>query len=148
MVARSIALFVCILLGTLSFLLLAKADRPAETDKQTEAVPAGGIKIAGETGMASIYAYQGDKTAGGSKAANGENVRATDMSAAHKSIPFGTKVRVTNLVNGLSAVVRINDRGPLVGGRIIDLTPAAARALGFSAEKEGLAPVTLTVLKD
>lgn len=148
MVARSIALFVCILLGTLSFLLLAKADRPAETDKQTEAVPAGGIKIAGETGMASIYAYQGDKTAGGSKAANGENVRATDMSAAHKSIPFGTKVRVTNLVNGLSAVVRINDRGPFVGGRIIDLTPAAARALGFSAEKEGLAPVTLTVLKD
>lgn len=148
MVARSIALFVCILLGTLSFLLLAKADRPAETDKQTEAVPAGGIKIAGETGMASIYAYQGDKTAGGSKAANGENIRATDMSAAHKSIPFGTKVRVTNLVNGLSAVVRINDRGPFVGGRIIDLTPAAARALGFSAEKEGLAPVTLTVLKD
>lgn len=148
MVARSIALFVCILLGTLSFLLLAKADRPAETDKQVEAVPAGGIKIAGETGMASIYAYQGDKTAGGSKAANGENIRATDMSAAHKSIPFGTKVRVTNLVNGLSAVVRINDRGPFVGGRIIDLTPAAARELGFSAEKEGLAPVTLMVLKD
>jgi rare lipoprotein A len=148
MVARSIALFICVLLGTLSFLLLAKADRPAETDKQTEAVPAGGIKIAGETGMASIYAYQGDKTAGGSKAANGEKIRATDMSAAHKSIPFGTMVRVTNLVNGLSAVVRINDRGPFVGGRIIDLTPAAARALGFSAEKEGLAPVTLTVLKD
>ena len=148
MVARSIALFICVLLGTLSFLLLAKADRPAGTDKQTDAVPAGGIKIAGETGLASIYAYQGDKTAGGSKAANGENIRATDMSAAHKSIPFGTKVRVTNLVNGLSAVVRINDRGPFVGGRIIDLTPAAARALGFSAEKEGLAPVTLTVLKD
>ena len=70
------------------------------------------------------------------------------MSAAHKSIPFGTKVRVTNLVNGLSAVVRINDRGPFVGGRIIDLTPAAAQALGFTAEKEGLAPVTLMVLAD
>ena len=57
-------------------------------------------------------------------------------------------MRVTNLVNGLSAVVRINDRGPFISGRIIDLTPAAAQALGFSTEKEGLAPVTLTVLKE
>jgi rare lipoprotein A len=148
MVARTIALSICALMGSLSFLVLAKADRPAAIGKSGEAIPAGGIKIAGETGIASIYAYQGDKTAGGPKAANGENIRATDMSAAHKSIPFGTKVRVTNLVNGLSAVVRINDRGPFVGGRIIDLTPAAAQALGFTAEKEGLAPVTLMVLAE
>jgi rare lipoprotein A len=144
MVARSIALCICPLLGTLSFLVtanMAKADRPAGTARS------GGIKIAGETGMASVYAYRGDKTSG-SKTANGEKVRSTDMSAAHKSIPFGTKVRVTNLVNGLSAVVRINDRGPFVRGRIIDLTPAAAQALGFSAQKEGLARVTLTVLND
>jgi rare lipoprotein A len=106
------------------------------------------VKIAGETGVASIYGFAGDKTAGGKKTANGENIRPTDMSAAHKSIPFGTKVRVTNLVNGWSAVVRINNRGPFTKGRIIDLTPTAAAALGFSAEKEGLAPVTLTVLKE
>jgi rare lipoprotein A len=148
MIARSIALFICLLLGTLSFLVVAKADRPEGTDNRKEAARSGGIKkIAGETGMASIYAYRGDKTSG-SRTANGEKVRPTDMSAAHKSIPFGTKVRVTNLVNGLTAVVRINDRGPFIRGRIIDLTPAAAQALGFSAQREGLARVTLTVLND
>src|SRR3954466_9882997 len=143
MVARTIALSICALMGTLSFLVLAKAERPALVSKSGDAVPAGGIEIAGETSFASIYGYVGDKTAGGPKAANGEKIRTTDMSAAHKSIPFGTKVRVTNLVNGLSAIVRINDRGPFVGGRIIDLTPAAAQALGFTFDKEGLAPVTL-----
>ncbi len=64
------------------------------------------------------------------------------MTAAHRTLPFGAEVRVTNLRNGCSAVVRINDRGPFVRGRIIDVTPAAAHALGFS----GLAPVKLDVL--
>ena len=105
------------------------------------------IKIAGETGIASIYGFPGDKNAGGTKTANGEDIRPTDMSAAHKSIPFGTRVRVTNLVNGLSAIVRINNRGPFTKGRIIDLTPTAAQAIGFSTE-QGIAPVTLMVLKD
>lgn len=105
------------------------------------------IRITGETGMASIYGYAGDKTAGGTKTANGERIRPTDMSAAHKSLPFGSRVRVTNLVNGLSAVVRINNRGPFAKGRVIDLTPTAARSLGFTTE-EGLAPVTLTVLTE
>jgi rare lipoprotein A len=58
-------------------------------------------------------------------------------------LPFGTKVRVTNVRNGRSVVVRINDRGPFVRGRIIDVTPAAARVLGFS----GLAPVRLQVME-
>ena len=70
------------------------------------------IKIAGETGIASIYGFPGDKNAGGTKTANGEDIRPTDMSAAHKSIPFGTRVRVTNLVNGLSAIVRIKTAVP------------------------------------
>ncbi|MGA7739189.1 MAG: septal ring lytic transglycosylase RlpA family protein, partial [Pseudolabrys sp.] len=64
------------------------------------------------------------------------------MTAAHRSIPFGTKVRVTNRANGKSAIVRINDRGPFSGGRIIDVMPATAKALGFS----GLTPVTLVVV--
>jgi rare lipoprotein A len=64
------------------------------------------------------------------------------MTAAHRTLPFGTKVRVTNQHTGRSVVVRINDRGPFVRGRVIDITPAAAHALGMS----GLAPVTLTVL--
>ncbi|HZP76498.1 MAG TPA: septal ring lytic transglycosylase RlpA family protein [Pseudolabrys sp.] len=88
-----------------------------------------------ETGVASIYAYNGEKTA------NGERAKPSGLTAAHKSLPFGTRVRVTNKRNGRSVVVRINDRGPYVRGRIIDLTPAGAHALGFS----GITPVTVTV---
>jgi len=62
------------------------------------------------------------------------------MTAAHRTLPFGSHVRVTNKRNGRSVTVRINDRGPFVRGRVIDLSPAAARALGFA----GLAPVTLS----
>jgi rare lipoprotein A len=64
------------------------------------------------------------------------------MTAAHRTLPFGTLVHITHRRNGQSVVVRINDRGPFVRGRVIDVTPAAARALGFS----GLAPVTLAVI--
>jgi rare lipoprotein A len=63
------------------------------------------------------------------------------MTAAHRTLPFGTQVTVFNRRNGRSAVVRINDRGPFVRGRVIDLSPAAARALGM----DGLASVSLTV---
>jgi rare lipoprotein A len=62
------------------------------------------------------------------------------LTAAHRTLPFGTKVKVTNKSNGRTVVVTINDRGPFVRGRIIDVTPAAAHALGFS----GLVPVEVT----
>jgi rare lipoprotein A len=62
---------------------------------------------------------------------------------AHRTLPFGTMVRVTYKKNGQSVVVRINDRGPFVRGRVIDLTPQAASALGFS----GLARVTIAPLR-
>lgn len=91
-----------------------------------------------ETGIASVYA-NGDGHAW-SKTANGERVNPHALTAAHRTLPFGTRVRVKNLKNGRSVVVRISDRGPFVRGRVIDVTPAAARALGFS----GLAPVSLT----
>src|SRR5436190_20751350 len=87
-----------------------------------------------QSGIASVYS--------GGRTANGETARASGMTAAHRSLPFGTLVRVTHKHNGRSVVVRINDRGPFVAGRVIDLTPAAAGALGFS----GLAPVTLDVV--
>ena len=86
-----------------------------------------------ESGIASVYAYHGSKTASGQRA------NPAGMTAAHRTLPFGAMVRVTNRRNGKSVVVRINDRGPFIRGRVIDLTPAAARAIGFS----GLAPVTL-----
>jgi len=78
-----------------------------------------------ETGLASYYAesYNGKKTA------NGEIYDSGDLTAAHKKLPFGTKVKVTNLANGKTVKVRINDRGPFVSGRIIDLTRAAARKI-------------------
>src|SRR5215213_8531745 len=92
------------------------------------------------TGIASIYG-NGDGYAW-RKTANGERMNPAAMTAAHRSLPFGTQVSVVNQRNGKSVVVRISDRGPFVRGRIIDLTPAGARAIGLS----GLAPVTLTVL--
>jgi rare lipoprotein A len=87
-----------------------------------------------QSGIASVYS--------GERTANGEYAHAGRLTAAHRSLPFGTLVRVTHKRTGRSVVVRINDRGPFVGGRIIDLTPAAARAIGFN----GLAPVEVTVI--
>jgi rare lipoprotein A len=89
-----------------------------------------------ESGVASVYGYAGGRTASGERANPG------GLTAAHRSLPFGSTVRVTNKTNGRSVVVRINDRGPFVRGRIIDLTPAAAHRLGFG----GLARVTLSSL--
>ncbi len=63
------------------------------------------------------------------------------MTAAHPTLPFGTRLRVTNLENRRSAIVRVNDRGPFVDGRVIDLSLAAARALGIA--EEGVARVRL-----
>ena len=75
-----------------------------------------------ETGIASVYAYSGGKTASGERANPG------GLTAAHRTLKFGTQVRVTNRRNRRNVVVRINDRGPFVRGRVIDITPAAARA--------------------
>ena len=90
-----------------------------------------------EAGIASVYSYEA-----GSRTASGERLNAEALTAAHKTLPFGTKVRVTNKSNGREVVVTINDRGPFVRGRIIDVTPAGARALGFN----GLAPVVIEVV--
>jgi rare lipoprotein A len=87
------------------------------------------------SGIASVYAYDAQKTASGESAHSGK------FTAAHPSLPFGTRVQVTNTRNGKTVVVRINDRGPFIKGRVIDVTPVAAKALGFS----GLTRVTLAV---
>jgi rare lipoprotein A len=85
--------------------------------------PAGGV----ETGIASWYGKEFD----GRPTSSREIYDMNDMTAAHRTLPFGTHVMVTNLDNDRSAVVRINDRGPFVRGRIIDLSYAAARVLGL-----------------
>ena len=93
------------------------------------------------TGEASWYGpgFYGNRTA------NGEVFRPGTMTAAHRTLPFGTKVRVTNLWNGRSTVVRINDRGPFHGRRVIDLAHGAASQLGLVAS--GIAQVKLEVLR-
>ena len=92
------------------------------------------------TGQASWYGpgFYGNRTA------SGETLRPGTLTAAHRTLPFGTRVRVTNLWNGRSAVVRINDRGPFHGSRIIDLAHGAAQELGVTAS--GVAQVRLEVL--
>lgn len=80
----------------------------------------------------------------GRRTANGERFDMNEMTAAHRSLPFGTRVRVTNERNGRSVVVRINDRGPFVDNRIIDLSRGAAAAVGMV--RTGVAPVRVEVL--
>jgi rare lipoprotein A len=90
----------------------------------------------GLSGMASVYSVDS-----GASTASGAHLDPGAFTAAHRTLPFGTKVRVTNKNNGRSVVVTINDRGPFVHGRIIDLTPAAAHAIGLS----GTVSVTIEV---
>lgn len=94
-------------------------------------------KAYSQTGIASYY-WQGRVTA------NGERYRPDGISAAHKTLPFGTRVKVTHLKTGRSIVVRINDRGPFIRGRIIDLSRGAAGALGIKGA--GLARVKIEVV--
>ncbi|MER2536664.1 MAG: septal ring lytic transglycosylase RlpA family protein [Rhizobiaceae bacterium] len=77
-----------------------------------------------QCGHASWYALT-------SKTASGERMNPAAMTAAHRSLPFGTRLKVTNRKNGKTVLVRINDRGPFIKGRVIDLSKAAARELGF-----------------
>lgn len=95
--------------------------------------------MSAELGKASVYGdnYHGRKTASGRTFSQGE------LTAAHKTLPFGTKVRVTNLSNGLNVVVTITDRGPFVRGRVIDLSRAGQKAIGMPF---GLQSVRLDVL--
>lgn len=94
-------------------------------------------EAAAQCGKASWYSA-------GSRTASGERMNAGALAAAHRSLPFGTRVRVENLSNGRSVVVKINDRGPFVGGRVIDVTRGAAERLGMI--HSGIAKVKVTVV--
>lgn len=97
-----------------------------------------GAKRTGE-GVASYY-WQDQMTA------SGERFDKTDLTAAHRTLPMGTKVRVTHLKSGKAVTVRINDRGPFIPGRVIDLSEAAADAIGMRSA--GLAAVRLDVVHE
>lgn len=106
----------------------------------TSLVPSAVAAASTSVGVASWYGpgFHGRLTA------NGERYDMYAMTAAHKTLQFGTKVKVTNHDNGKSVVVRINDRGPFVGGRVIDLSRSAADAIGMVGP--GTAPVTVEVV--
>ena len=112
---------------------------PAAPARAVAQVSIGRIRVQ-MSGIASWYGPGFD----GNRSASGEIYNQNALTAAHRSLPFGTKVQVTNLNNGRSVVVRINDRGPYVRGRVIDLSAAAARILGVM--QTGIAPVQLNVL--
>ena len=115
----------------------AEGKQDLVKDKVTVKKSAEGEPVIEQTGEASSYGrgFEGKKTA------NGEKFDKNDMTAAHPTLPLGTKATVTNLENGKSVDVRINDRGPYVKGRDIDVSQGAAKELDMS--KNGVAPVNI-----
>ena len=110
------------------FLISCAAHQPLPTDAPYQAV-----------GLASYYAHK----LHGRPTASGERYDETAMTAAHPHLPFGTVLRVTNLKNQRMVEVRVNDRGPFVKGRIVDLSRAAAKRLGML--EDGIVRVKLTI---
>jgi rare lipoprotein A len=124
-----------LVLSCVGLLAACAEQRPAPLPPV--ATPAPERPVFTQTGMASWYG----KTHQGKTTANGEAFDMNAMTAAHRTLPFGTVVRVTNLANNRTAKIRINDRGPYVKGRIIDLSAHAARALGMT--DDGVAKVRI-----
>ena len=122
-------------IGTLIVGAGSSAAQAADATAASAAAPT--TAVAGETGLAAVYSEKLE----GHKTASGQVYAGNKLTAAHKTLAFGTKVKITNNKNGKSVVVRINDRGPRQANRILDITPRAARALGIS--KFAMAEVTL-----
>ena len=107
--------------------VMTKKARPFPTDKHVASY-----------GLASFYVE-------GSETASGEKFNPNELTAAHPTLPFGTRLRVTNVSNGRSVVVRVNDRGPFVPGRVVDVSHSAAETLGMT--ERGTAKVKLDVVQ-
>lgn len=120
----------------------ADLSATAEDDRLAQAASSRVVEIvrirSKGTGLASFYST-------GVKTANGEAFDPSQLTAAHRTLPFGTKLRVTNLTTGKSVTVRVNDRGPFVDGRVVDLSYSAAQSLGMI--EQGVAKVHLAVVQ-
>jgi rare lipoprotein A len=112
--------------------------RPAVPTEPVVAPKRASVSRRGVDGLASYYGS-------GARTASGERFNARALTAAHRSLPFGTRVRVTNVANGQSVTVRINDRGPFIAGRVIDVSQAAAEELGMVGR--GITKVKLDVVE-
>ncbi len=114
---------------------LALAATPAAAEDDVAGTDLGG-------GMASYFSREME----GNRTANGERCDPDTLTAAHRTAPFGSRIRVTSLDTGRSVIVRVNDRGPFSRGRVIDLSHAAAREIGM--HRSGTARVSLALLDD
>jgi peptidoglycan lytic transglycosylase len=125
---------------TRSYQVASRAE-PTQRHSNNEAASFSKTAYSGGSysGMASYYGSES-----GSRTASGAHFNPGAMTAAHRTLPFGTKVRVTNRRNGRSVIVTINDRGPFVRGRVIDLSSGAAGVIGMRSS--GVAPVSVEVL--
>jgi peptidoglycan lytic transglycosylase len=134
-----------LLIGFAAVALIALLPRTeARPSSEAEPLPLGSLSWragARQVGFASWYGEDFD----GNATASGEVYDMNGLTAAHPSLPLGTKVKVTNLRNKRSTVLRVNDRGPYVHGRLIDVSKAAAYSMGFMAS--GLALVEVKVIR-
>jgi rare lipoprotein A len=124
------------------FIALSMLAAPFAGAREKDDTPRKAHQWRSQVGKASIYAKKFDNR----KMANGRRMDPNNDNAASKTLPLGTRARVTNLENGKSAVVTIEDRGPHVRGRIVDLSPATAEQIGLE-RKQGIAPVEVTPLE-
>ena len=125
-------------LETHAAVVAAKDPEPAGTSDGAAETRSPAVRGKATYGVASYY-WQGTRTA------NGERFDPRELTAAHRTLPFGTRVRVTSLETGRSVTVRINDRGPFVGGRTVDISRAAAQSIGMI--DRGVAKVKLDVIE-
>ena len=114
----------------------ARGRSVEEAHAQLAAKPA--ATTDGSVGIASFYKYE-------SKTASGEQFNPSELTAAHRTLPFGTRLRVTNVATGQSVTVRVNDRGPFIPGRVVDVSHSAAEVLGMI--DRGITKVKLEVEK-
>jgi rare lipoprotein A len=129
------------LVATLTLSTAVSATPSVNSTQSRPSLPSKQL-IAQSVGQASYYGNEPGE--GGPLTANGERYNSGALTAAHRTLPFGTRVRVTSPNTGRSVVVRINDRGPFVGNRIIDLSVGAARAIGLT--NSGVGTVRMEVL--
>jgi len=145
-VGAILALLVAVGLATFGDLSPPESQNASEkasqdASKDTRADHAAAVRALDEkTGEASWYDFEGERTA------NGETMDADRLTAAHPTLPLGTKLKVENQENDRTVVVRINDRGPFADGRIIDLSEAAAEELGMT--EDGVAEVHLKPVRE
>jgi rare lipoprotein A len=108
------------------------------TRKQKTRSASSSGSLGASNGLASFYRH-------GQKTASGERFNPSELTAAHRTLPFGTRVRVTNVATGKTVTVRVNDRGPFIDGRVIDVSHSAAESLGMVGQ--GVAKVKLDVVQ-